>query len=58
MKKLFSAIIFTSLFALVIPPSVEAHKVVDTFKECDKYAKKIGMTCEEAIAEGLILIMT
>tara|TARA_B100000886_G_scaffold40994_1_gene25291 strand:+ start:831 stop:1007 length:177 start_codon:yes stop_codon:yes gene_type:complete len=58
MKKLFSAIIFTSLFALAIPPSVEAHKVVDTFKECDKYAKKIGMTCEQAIAEGLILIMT
>ena len=58
MKKLFSAIIFTSLFALAIPPSVEAHKVVESYKECTKYAKKLGMTCEEAIADGLILIMS
>ena len=57
MKKLFSAIIFASLFALAIPPSVEAHKVVESYKECSKYAKKLGMTCEEAIEEGLILIM-
>tara|TARA_B100000902_G_C26857540_1_gene691382 strand:+ start:441 stop:629 length:189 start_codon:yes stop_codon:yes gene_type:complete len=58
MKKLFSVIIFASLFALAIPPSVEAHKVVDSYKECKKYAKKLGMTCDEAIAAGLILIMS
>ncbi len=58
MKKLFSTMIFASLFALAIPPSVEAHKVVESYKECTKYAKKLGMTCEEAIADGLILIMS
>tara|TARA_B100001093_G_scaffold486479_1_gene521841 strand:+ start:277 stop:453 length:177 start_codon:yes stop_codon:yes gene_type:complete len=58
MKKLFSAIIFTSLFALAIPPSVEAHKVVESYKDCKKYAKKIGMTCEEAIADGIVIIMS
>ena len=50
--------IFASLFALAIPPSVEAHKVVESYKECTKYAKKLGMTCDEAIADGLILIMS
>jgi len=58
MKKLFSVIIFASLFSLTIPPSVEAHKVVDSYKECKKYAKKLGMTCDEAIAAGLILIIS
>ena len=59
MKKIFSAIIFSSLLSLAIPPSVEAHKfkVVDSYKACEKYAKKINMTCEEAIETGLILII-
>ena len=59
MKKIFSAIIFSSLLALAIPPSVEAHKykAVDSYKACQKYAKKINMTCEEAIEAGVIIII-
>ena len=37
--------------------TINKYKPVDSYKACQEYAKKINMTCEEAIEEGAIIII-
>ena len=56
MKKILSTIVLSSLFVLAIALPVEAHRVMSR-KQCERYARKyLGMSCEQAIAEGLIYL--
>ncbi len=56
MKKILSTIFLPSLFVLAIAPSAEAHRV-NSRKACEKYAEKhLDMTCDQAIAAGLITL--
>ena len=58
MKKILSIIVLSSLFALAIAPPVEAHRV-NSRKQCERYARKyLDMSCDQAIAAGLIYLAT
>ena len=56
MKKILSTIVLSSLFVLAIAPPVEAH-TVRSYKQCEQFARKyLDMSCDEAIADGLVTI--
>ena len=56
MKKILSTIVLSSLFVLAIAPPVEAH-TVRSRKQCEQFARQyLGMSCDEAIAAGLIAV--
>ena len=45
MKNFLSTLLLASSFAtLITAPPAEAHKIVDSKKECERVAKKMGLT--------------